>query len=82
MEREATIDPENVLVDYYHPHGRIEGVKISDLLSTPVEFSRPVMAISSPRCTDGQPLDWKQLRKRTKKGDLVDYRIERSAPER
>jgi len=75
MEREAAISPEDILVDYDHPHGRLKGVKLSNLLSTPVESSRRIMVISSPRTTDGQSLDWKQLRERTKKGDLIDQRI-------
>jgi len=75
MTPEAAISPEEILVDYEHPHGRLEGVKLSDLLSTPAESSRPVMQVSFPRNTEGQPLDWKLLRKRTKNGDLIDARI-------
>ena len=79
MKYEAVISPDKIFVDYDHPHGFLQGVCLADLLLSPSEESRSRIEVSCPRNSAGEKLDWKQLRKRTKKGDLLDSRIHWSA---
>jgi len=66
-----------ITVDYDHPHGMIAGVSIRDLIESPSENARPVMAIRDPKCVECKcVLSKKTLGVRIKKGgDLFDERF-------
>ena len=73
---EDSIDASNVVVDYDHPHGRLVGVPLSEILSTPAEGARKILSISNPRTSAGDSLNLKSLKQRTMRGgDLEDPRI-------
>ena len=74
---ENTIDPADIVVDYDHPHGRLVGVTLSEILITPIEGTRKIISISNPRTKTGVSLNMKSLKQRTKSGgDLQDTRIQ------
>ncbi|MDA0814420.1 MAG: hypothetical protein O3C21_18760 [Verrucomicrobia bacterium] len=54
---EDTIDPADIVVDYDHPHGRLVGVTLSEILRTPIEGTRKILSISNPRTNAGDALN-------------------------
>jgi hypothetical protein len=73
---EDSIEPADIVVDYDHPHGRIVGVTLAEILKTPHEGTRKFLSICNPRTSTGHSLDQKYLKRRTKRGgDLEETRI-------
>ncbi|MES2661500.1 MAG: hypothetical protein V4689_22970 [Verrucomicrobiota bacterium] len=73
---EDSIEPADIVVDYDHPHGRIVGITLSEILKTPNEGTRKFLTICNPRTSGGHSLNLKYLKRRTKSGgDLEGTRI-------
>ncbi len=68
----------DVVVDYDHPHGPIEGVLVATLRSTQPSETRPRMTLRNARCVAcGVALTRRSLGARTEPGgDCFDERFE------
>ena len=66
-----------VLVDYDHPAGTIEGVAVADLQASDPARTRQVIVLCNPRCKAcGRQLSRQELKERTRRGgDLFDPRF-------